>query len=113
MIEKIVLDYLTDQLTVPVYMEVPEGRPDERFVVIEKTGSGKSNHIESATLAIQSYAPTMYEAASLNEQVKTAMEDSIILDSISRASLNSDYNYTDTTTKHYRYQAVFDVVFYS
>lgn len=30
---------------------------------------------------------------------------------ISKAKLNSDYNYTDTTTKSYRYQAVYDLVF--
>ena len=112
MIEKIILDYLSDELAVPVYMEVPEERPDETFVVIEKTGGGRSNHIDSATLAIQSYAPTMYEAALLNDRVKDAMENSIILDSIARSQLNSDYNYTDTTSKIYRYQAVFDVIFY-
>ncbi len=112
MIEKIILDYLGQELTVPVYMEVPEGRPDETFVVIEKTGGGRVNHIDSATLAIQSYAPSMYGAAALNEEVKAAMENAITLDSISRSVLNSDYNYTDTTSKHYRYQAVFDVIFY-
>lgn len=112
MIEKTVLDYLTDALDgVPVYMENPETRPD-LYVVIEKTGSGKKNHICSATIAVQSYAPSMYEAAELNEYVKDAMENLTELGSVSRVALNSDYNYTDTASKHYRYQAVFDVTFY-
>jgi len=112
MIEKTILDYLSDCLPdVPVYMEVPADRPAV-FVVIEKTGSSRINHIDSATIAVQSYGATLYDAAALNERVKTAMLDSITLDSISRAALNSDYNYTDTASKHYRYQAVFDVTFY-
>ena len=111
MIEKIILDYLSEGLTEPVYMEEPEVKP-ETFVLIEKTGGGKTNHISFATLAVQSYAPSMYEAAALNERVKTAMENAIALDEIVRVTLNSDYNYTNTASKRYRYQAVFDVIFY-
>ena len=54
----------------------------------------------------------MGEAAALNERVKTAMENAIALDEIVRVTLNSDYNYTNTASKRYRYQAVFDVIFY-
>ena len=111
MIEKIILDYLTDKLTEPVYMEEPEAKP-ATFVLIEKTGGGKTNHISSATIAVQSYAPSMYEAAALNERVKAAMENAITLDEIVKVTLNSDYNYTNTASKRYRYQAVFDVIFY-
>lgn len=111
MIELILLNYLSDVLSVPVVMERPES-PVSSFVLLEKTGSSVTNHIKSATFAIQSYAPTMYEAAELNEDVKTALEASIILPEISAARLNSDYNYTDTASKQYRYQAVFDFVYY-
>ena len=31
---------------------------------------------------------------------------------ISRVQLNSDYNFTDTAQKRYRYQAVYDLTFY-
>lgn len=115
MIEKIVLDYLTSALSVPVYMQEPVNRrPDEAntFVVIEKTGSGKENRISSATIAIQSYAPTLYEAAQLNEQVKEAMEDIIELGEITKAKLNSDYAFIKVSTKQPRYQAVFDLTHY-
>ena len=111
MIEKIVLDYLHTTLAMPVYMEVPENPPDT-FVLVEKTGSSRANRINRATLAVQSWADSLLEACRLHEQVKLAMDDFPGLDEISACRLNSDYNFTDPTTKHYRYQAVFDLVFY-
>ena len=33
------------------------------------------------------------------------------LPDVSRSALNSDYNYTDTDTKTYRYQAVYDLTY--
>lgn len=112
MIEKTIFDYLTTELApVPVYMELPRHKPGT-CVVIEKTGSGRGNHINSATIAVQSYAPSMLAAAQLNETVKTAMDAAVQLPDVSASRLNSDYNYTDTTTKEYRYQAVYDVTHY-
>lgn len=111
MIEKTILDYLDQSLDVPAYMERPED-PPEQYVLIEKTGSGKRNHICDATIAIQSYASSLYEAAVLNETVKTVMEAAVSLSDICRVSLNSDYNFTDTVMKQYRYQAVFDITHY-
>ena len=102
MIEEKVREYLEDKLDIPVRMEEEPGLPEE-YVLIEKTGSGKENHIASATLAIQSYSGSLYGAASLNERV-------VEMDDISKCQLNSDYNYTDTTRKKYRYQAVYDMV---
>lgn len=113
MIEKIVLDYLAAQENFPpVYMEIPPNLPSTPFVVLEKTGSSAENHIFRATIAIQSYAPTMYGAATLNETVKELMESLPTLAEVSACDLNSDYNYTDTATKQYRYQAVFDIIHY-
>lgn len=109
MIEQTVKDYLGNLLSVPVHTEVPINPPSS-FVVIEKTGGSSVNHISTNTLAIQSYAESMYLASLLNEEVKDAMENIITLNSISRCSLEGDYNYTDTRTKQYRYQAVFSLV---
>ena len=63
-------------------------------------------------IAVQSYATSMERAALLNEEVKAAMNEIVELDDIARCDLNSDYNYTDTSTKQYRYQAVYDLVHY-
>ena len=111
MIEEIVLNYLNDNLPVPAYKEEMEDMPAE-YVLIDKTGGGETNYIKRATLPIQSYANSLYEAAELNEKVKDAMKNVIALDEISKCSLNTDYNYTDTSRKKYRYQAVFDIVHY-
>ena len=111
MIEQTILDYLDDTLTEPCYMEEPEGI--DTFVLLEKTGSSLSNYVYSATFAIQSYATSLYEAAELNEKVKAAMLTiADELNTVSKCNLNSDYNYTDTTKKRYRYQAVFDITHY-
>ena len=111
MIESVVLNYLNDAITPPCYMEMPED-PSGSFVIIDKTGSSVTNRITKANFAIQSYADTLYDAAALNEQVKAAMESMIELDTISKVELNSDYNYTDTALKAYRYQAVFVLTYY-
>lgn len=111
MIEIIVFNYLKNNLSVPTYVEKPTQKP-QRYVVIDKIGSSKENHLLSSTIAFQSYAESKYQAAFLNEQVKEAVENMIQLDEIAGVSLNSDYNFTDTTTKEYRYQAVFDINHY-
>lgn len=111
MIEERLIAYLSENLTVPCYMEMPD-KLSGQFVVIEKTGSYQQNKITQATFAIQSYADTLHKAALLNEEVKAAMEGMIERDDISKIQLNSDYNYTDTAMKYYRYQAVFIVTYY-
>ncbi|MFQ6794672.1 MAG: hypothetical protein ACLRT4_18095 [Thomasclavelia sp.] len=110
MIEKIILDYLSKELNVPVFLEEPVNSVLE-YVIIEKTGGTKENFISYATFAIQSYSTTLYKTAMLNEKVKQAMDNIIILDDISKSTLNSDYNFTDTAKKKYRYQAVYDLVY--
>lgn len=111
MIEQIVLNHLSTALSAPVFAKVPTA-PGKSFVVIEKTGSGNKNRICSAMIAVQSYADTLLGAAQLNEAVKEAMENLTDLDSIGRCKLNTDYNFTDTAAKRYRYQAVFDIIHY-
>lgn len=110
MIEKIVLDYLNNTLRVSAFMEKP-ANPPEKYVLLEKTGGSSENYIKSATIAIQSYAGTLYEAATLNEEVKTAMDNIVILNDVMGSDLNSDYNFTDTTKKQYRYQAVYELFY--
>lgn len=111
MIETIVSDYLKEKLRIPVMTEEPTGKIDS-YIVIEKTGSGEKDKIDSATLAIKSYGKSLYEAAILNEKVKKVIGDITDLNDISSVKLNSDYNYTDTARKKYRYQAVFDFVYF-
>ena len=84
----------------------------QKYILIEKTGSRKKNHIKASTFAFQSYAPTLLEAAELNEQVKETVEGMIELDEITAIGLNSDYNFTNTANKQPRYQAVYNITHY-
>lgn len=113
MIEKIIRDYLNSiNLSYPVYLEIPKD-PPAKYYSLEKTGGNQVNHISSSTFAVKSYADSLYEAASMNEVIKSAMIDGLItLNEITKVSLNSDYNFTDPASKKYRYQAVFDIKHY-
>lgn len=110
MIEQIVLEYLSLKMNVPVITEKSKNTP-EQYVLIEKTGGSREDFINSATIAIQSYAESLYKAAQLNELVKDAMDHMAESTNIFKSSLNSDYNFTDTSTKKYRYQAVYDIYY--
>ena len=113
MIEAVIISYLQDKTAAEknVYAEIPKNAPST-FIVIEKTGSNTENRITTATIAIKSYAGSLIAAASLNEEVKVAMDESPVIDDIASCKLNSDYNFTDSTAKQYRYQAVFQITHY-
>lgn len=112
MIEAIIIQYLNETLGLPVYAEVP-AKAEKEFCIVEKTGSSTQNYIRSATVAVQSYSDSLLKAAKLNERVIRAMEELSGLEEVSSCDLNSDYNYTDTSTKRYRYQAVFDITHFN
>lgn len=111
MIEKAICDYLSEKLDCRVLPEKPS-RPFGRMVFVERT-SGRGRFIKETTMAVQSYETSMYKAAELNDAVIAAMETiAEEVTNITRCELNSNYNYTDTSTKEYRYQAVFTVYHY-
>lgn len=114
MIEQTILNFLSSKLSAPVKTEIPKNPPDT-FCLIERTGGSQAINIKRSTIVVQSYGTSLFEAASLNETMKEAMlssEGLITLNEIITVVLSSDYNYTDTTTKKYRYQAVFEIVHY-
>lgn len=111
MIELILKNWLGQKLSVPVYLEEPAS-PPKSYVLIEKTGSGELNRLKNATFAVQSYATSLFEAATLNEQIKIIMDEITVLDEVASVKLNTDYNFTDTETKRYRYQAIYDLKHY-
>ena len=113
MIEAIILAHLKTALgTDNVFMEVPRDNLPTRFVVVERTNGERSNHIDTTRFAVQSYAESLYQAALLNNDVKAAMDSLIEEDEVARSAYQADYNFTDTETKRYRYQAVYDITHY-
>lgn len=110
MIETLIIDYLSEHLEVFVGMEAPEQTTD--YVLIDKTGSSRTNHIITSSFAIQSYGATLYDAMSLNAEVTEAMEGFIELDQITKVELETDYNFTNTETKQYRWQSVYNITHY-
>lgn len=111
MIEIVIKKFLDGNLKVPSFFEHTKNMP-ESFVIIEKTGSGGSDYVHSATFAFQSYAPSLQKAAELNEIVKKTVEQLVTVNEVSGVHHNSDYNFTDTEIQKYRYQAVYDINYF-
>ena len=112
MIEVILRDYLSEAVSYPVLMEKPDNPPAE-FAVLERTGDSQVNYVRDATIAAQTYAGSLYRAAEMAEEIAGLMENAVSLDNVASVEINSIYNYTNRLTKEYRYQAVFDVVYYT
>lgn len=114
MIEVTLFNYLKSELSDPVFMQIPKTMP-EKFYVIEKTGGGMNEHISTAIFAIQAYAGSMYEAATMIETLKNVMFYNPGFNTeneVCKVTLNSSYNYTDQSQKKYRYQAVYEIIHY-
>ena len=90
---------------VKAFMERPQKAMSE-YVIVEKTGSTSSDWLTTSTLAVQSVSASLAKAAKLNEKIKKIMLQADIK-SISAIRLVNDYNFTNTATKQYRYQAVY------
>lgn len=112
MIEVDVKKFIDDNFDYPALMERPNNGTGVYFV-IEKVGGSRNEHIDSAMITVQTFAPSLYQAASVCEALNEAMlNDFIVLPNISSIELNSSYNYTDTKSKDYRYQSLFEIYYY-
>lgn len=108
LIEARIISYLEAETKIPTYAEVPEQNKGS-FFVVERIGARAENHVDTYTIAVQSYADTLLDAAVLSTIARHYMEDMISDPDIASVRFNTDYNFTDTTTKRYRYQALFDI----
>lgn len=104
------ISYLTEHLNVFVGLEAPEATTG--YVLIDQTGSNTRNHITTTTIAVQSYGASLYEALMLNERVKAVVLSFVEEDEVASVKLETDYNFTNTETKQYRWQAVFQITHY-
>ena len=114
MIEAEVYQYMQTELNadnIPCYMTRPENATAP-YVLIEKTGGSSKNHVKRATFAFQSYAPTLLQAAEVNELVKEAATNLTEITEVYGTRYITDYNFTNPADKIPRYQAVFDIYYY-
>lgn len=112
MIEVLVLSYLKSALDVPVYALMPDLSKNKEFVLIEKTFESDTNQLKECNIAIQSYADSLYNAILLDHKVQKSMKSFDSVNNIASVHLTNDYNFTDTTTKKYRYQAIYKIKYY-
>ncbi len=114
-IEQVVIDYLQNKLSCGVHASEPEQpRPGEayKYCVVQRTGGSERDHIRHTTVAVLSYADTLYKAAVLHEKVIAAVQELVELPEISGCRLVGDAAFSKTLTKQPRYQAVFDITHY-
>lgn len=114
MIESTIISYLTTALDgVYVSSEEPEDKENAKpYVVITKTGGDIDEYLKSSQIVVDSYADTKVDTITLNDTVVDAMLNIISLDEITSCELNSNYDDTDTSTKEYRYGALFEIKHY-
>lgn len=115
-IEAAVIAYLNSHADIeyPAYGDTPyKDRLPAHHYMVEKTGSTTRDRLATAQIVIQSVTvQSKAQAARMNEAAVNVM-DSLAgsVAGVSACHLNSDYDYTDTTTKRWRYQAVFDITY--
>lgn len=113
MIESAIIAYLKEKLPgEKISAEVPKGMP-QRFITVERTGSQQLGvGFYESTVAVQSWETSKAKAAQLSEKVCRAMEIMPDFEDCVTRSTGADYDFTDTETKRYRYQAVFTIRHY-
>ena len=103
LIEKTIRDYLLNKIpNVPI--EVQEPTDETKYIVLRVIDRGKIDLINAVTVEFYSYGNSKLEAAALDEELRSAMEDIVELDSIFSCKLgggNDDYN-TDLDRNRYR-----------
>lgn len=117
MIELIVYNYLKAKLPdIEIGFEVPAEHSDS-FIVIQKMASGIDNHIEAATLEFHCYAPSKYEAAALDNELKMVMLGTdtdfgiTALDTISACRYGGGNDAPNTNIKAYRYRSYYNLFY--
>ena len=112
-IEQLVQRHLEGKTVYPAFLEEPaKAQRPPRYYLAARLGNTPDNHINHARIAVQSYAPSLVEAMALNRAAYEAMKSLPELSAVTSAGLVSDYNFTDTATGRYRWQAVYEISYY-
>lgn len=109
MIEKTIIDYLISKGW-SAYAEKPDN-PSGEYALIAKVGGSKTNHIRRATVDIQVYSDSTYNASVLNEALIDDM-DEFDDNSISECNLIAEMIYNDLDNGIYSYQTTWEIYYY-
>lgn len=110
-IEVVVLQILAENLPAKIFAEYPPD-PPTHFFVLDKLSDREERFVNTASFALQAYAPTKLAAARLIAAGRGALEALLWANEISRVQSEDEAPFPDTRTKAYRYQEVFDVTYY-
>lgn len=110
-IEVIVLRILAAKLPERIFAEYPP-EPPAAFFVLDKLADRETRFVNTASFALQAYAPTKLEAARLIGAARDTLDALIFAKDISAVQPENEAPFPDTRTKAYRYQAVFSVTYY-
>jgi len=109
-IEERIIQYLTE-CGWPAYAERPPN-PPKKYVIIDRINGEIKNCMGTAQIAVQSIAPTLDEALTINEAVIEDMLAFTERNDIAKSKLDNCYNYSNAADHTYKYQAVFELVYY-
>ena len=109
-IEKIIRDYLMENLTAPIVTETPTADLAE-YVTFRVYDRAKQDQIEMATVEFECYSDSKYNAATLDEDLRTAMENIVSLNDIMGARFGGGSDEIDSTLKRYRYRSFFNLYY--
>lgn len=110
-LEALVIGWLAKQPElegVPVVAEVPVDRP-KRFVTVERVGGGNREFVDRASLAVQAWAGSRFDAATLADTVRVVVGMLPTVEQVARVDVGSVYNWPDPDSRQSRYQITVDV----
>lgn len=110
-IEQTIRDYLLTKLNnVPIEVIEPTNAPS-KYIVIRVIDQGEEDYINAVTVEALCYGSSIYEASSLNEELKIAMHDIVELDSIFSCKLGGGGSDFNNSMKRLRYRSYFNLFY--
>ena len=112
MIEETVINYLIAQGIADgaVYAEVPLKDIPDHYVLIQRSSGSITDYIRQIGLYTEARSRiSKLDAAQLHEDVISAMQEIRDHTELFRCKLNAEYDAALTSTKEYRYQALWDI----
>lgn len=112
MIEETVINYLISQGIAEgaVYAEVPLKDIPDRYVLVQRSSGSITDYIRQFGIYTEARSRiSKLDAAQLHESVISTMMEIRDHTDLFRCNLNADYDAALTSTKEYRYQALWNI----